>query len=150
MNLSYFALDRKRGSFTGDPHFTTFDGQYFDYMGECQYVVTELCEHQSPLAYFKIIGGFTKTSPGSTVTWTDSIELIYDGNHYEIKAPDTVRLNGRDICLPTMSTDHVHIRELSENFVSHITTGPYWRDIFVTSSIYFNVRIVKESKNICL
>ncbi|XP_071830391.1 IgGFc-binding protein-like [Apostichopus japonicus] len=127
---------RKRGYFTGDPHFTTFDGQKFDYMGDCQYVVTELCEDQSPLAYFKIIGGFSKTSPGSTVTWTDSIELIYDGSHYEIIAPDIIRLNGRDIFLPTMSTDPVYITELSDKF-----------EIFTDFGLYIECYIGKYSSN---
>uniref|UniRef100_A0A914R6D5 Uncharacterized protein n=1 Tax=Panagrolaimus davidi TaxID=227884 RepID=A0A914R6D5_9BILA len=80
-------LRTKKASLVTDPHYTTFDGTIFDYMGTCPYYVMKACD---PAVDFSI----TSTSyllPGETSYKTYAKEMTFKTQGHEFKVDNYLK-----------------------------------------------------------
>ncbi|XP_078509954.1 IgGFc-binding protein-like [Lissotriton helveticus] len=90
----------------GDPHYCTFDGQRFDYQGDCIYQFSALRNKTVDLVDFQV--NVQNEHRGSKlVTFTRTVELIINGLVIVISKqfPGTVMLNSQRINLPYHTDD---------------------------------------------
>ena len=72
----------------GDPHFTTFDGEFHHLQPRCEYVMAKVDTAEYPnMPKFNIIGDFAPVNPGSSLTYTQGFTFEFPGQG---QSPDEI------------------------------------------------------------
>ncbi|XP_078451893.1 IgGFc-binding protein-like isoform X2 [Lampetra planeri] len=83
---------------TGDPHYTTFDGLFYDFMGACIYTTAKLCNIYSSLPHFNVETKNQRASPSISVLQDVYVDVY--GHRITMTARDTLLLDGERVTPP--------------------------------------------------
>ncbi|KAI8477525.1 hypothetical protein Bbelb_447430, partial [Branchiostoma belcheri] len=81
----------------GDPHYFTFDGEYFYFQGEGEFI---LARDTNVPHDFEVRGYNVQCTVAPITTCTKEIKVIYNGNTIELKTGHQVLVNGSQWALP--------------------------------------------------
>ena len=92
-------------SATGDPHYRTFDGKAYSFMGHCRYIFARDCHENT----FEILVENTPCGTDDTVTCTKTVFVFVNGSSIVLLRSGAVILNGKEIALPYFTAGTFYI-----------------------------------------
>lgn len=81
---------------TGDPHYRTFDGKSYSFMGHCRYILARDCVSNM----FEVLVENTPCGTDNTVTCTKTATVNVNGTSIMLRKGGLVLVNGVEIVLP--------------------------------------------------
>ncbi|KAM8927861.1 IgGFc-binding protein-like [Pelodytes ibericus] len=89
---------------SGDPHYTTFDGKKYNFMGTCTYTMAEVCTHDSSLPRFSVIIQNEKRG-NKPVSYTKAVTLEVYNQTFTLSRsyPNHILVNGVLASIPFAS-----------------------------------------------
>ncbi|XP_033112186.1 BMP-binding endothelial regulator protein-like, partial [Anneissia japonica] len=78
----------------GDPHYTTFDGVKYDYMGDCEYVLLSDCISESEKSEFIVVQKNQKYVLNPAAATTKELYVYVFGQRIDLLEGKEVRVNG--------------------------------------------------------
>ena len=77
-------------SASGDPHYRTFDGLQFSFMGKCQYILAKDCVNNS----FTVLVDNVQCGSDGTVSCTKNVYVHLNGTTITLRGGGTVLIDG--------------------------------------------------------
>ncbi|XP_067828047.1 zonadhesin-like [Heptranchias perlo] len=116
---------RETCSASGDPHYKTFDKFYYDFMGNCTYTFSKLCNASSVLPYFNVETSNEHRGRNTQVSYVKAVHVEAYGHRVTITKSRRVILNGRRVRLPVIMGEELEVR-VSGAYVSLETDFGLW------------------------
>jgi hypothetical protein len=95
-----------RCSAIGDPHYRTFDGKYYSFMGHCKYV---LAQDSVANTFVVIVDNFPCGTDNSQAC-TKTVTVHFNTTDVHLKRGSSVAINGEDLAMfPYKHNGKVHL-----------------------------------------
>ena len=80
-------------SAVGDPHYRTFDGKYYSFMGHCKYLLAEDAIDKS----FSVVVDNFPCGPDNSQSCTKTVTVYFNTTNIHLKRGSSVSANGEDL-----------------------------------------------------
>ncbi|XP_053978189.1 hemocytin [Hylaeus volcanicus] len=143
-----------RCSVIGDPHYTTFDGRHYDFMGKCKYYLMKGDDYSIEGENVPCSGAISESlglNPTDTPSCTKTVTINYMDTSIKLKQNRQVLINGDDLTMFPMFVNDIRIRIASSIFlIVHLPNGlEIWWDgitrVYITAPPEFH----GKTKGLC-
>ncbi|XP_050164389.1 IgGFc-binding protein-like [Myiozetetes cayanensis] len=102
--------DRASCSASGDPHYNTFDHRVHNFMGNCTYTLSKVCNVSEKLPYFDVSTTNEHRAANTKVSYVKSVQVeVYD-NQISLLKNKKVNVNGHRMNLPVFIEKKISIQ----------------------------------------
>ncbi|KFV85021.1 Zonadhesin, partial [Struthio camelus australis] len=106
----YPASNRASCSASGDPHYNTFDHKVHNFMGNCSYTFSRLCNISQGLPYFHVSTTNEHRGGNTKVSYVKSVQVEVYGNQISLLKNKKVNVNGSRVNLPVFIERKISIQ----------------------------------------
>ncbi|XP_054850531.1 zonadhesin [Eublepharis macularius] len=99
------AKGRESCVISGDPHYTTFDGYLFHFMGTCTYLLSAVCHSTPDLPTFRIEETNAYRGDNKHVSYVQSVTVEVNGTQIVLLKGRRVIVDGQRVQLPVAVAD---------------------------------------------
>ncbi|XP_061446246.1 zonadhesin [Rhineura floridana] len=118
--------DREICTISGDPHYTTYDGRLFHFMGTCTYLLSALCNATSGLPTFRIVATNEHRGGNKQVSYVKSVSVEVYGIQIVLLKGRRVTVDGQRVTLPVFLAGRQVSVRLSGTFALVQTDFGLW------------------------
>ncbi|NXN19452.1 ZAN protein, partial [Indicator maculatus] len=103
-------LGRASCSASGDPHYNTFDHRVHNFMGNCTYTLSKVCNVSERIPYFDVSTTNEHRGANTRVSYVKSVQVEVYGNQISLLKNKKVNVNGRRVNLPVFIEEKISIQ----------------------------------------
>ncbi|XP_076156229.1 IgGFc-binding protein-like [Alosa pseudoharengus] len=107
---------------TGDPHYTTFDKQKYDFMGNCTYLMSKPC-NTTGLPHYEVHVSNENRNKNQRVSYASAVHVYVRGMTIYVLKGGTVRINGTNVNLPVNPAADVSVYKSGKHYTVAMSFG---------------------------
>ncbi|KAI4900182.1 hypothetical protein NFI96_023906, partial [Prochilodus magdalenae] len=128
---------------SADPHYSTFDRRYYDFMGNCTYLVSEPC-NSTDVPYFAVYAENENRFNIPTVSFVSAVHVHVRGVKVSILKGGVVQLNGTNVNVPFAPVPGVDVFKSGTLYTVVMDFGVTVR---YDGNHYMDIKVIKDYQN---